>query len=131
MNRTRQAPKHQSPSCPDPTRDGWTPVRGADVIEPRPSRPVGLELDRGIAKTVERLRAAGVETYESCEGGPGHAYPEPTIAFRGGAYAGWAALGHCLSWGLPVSTLRREWDVLDRNEPTGPYWKIVFSRRPG
>jgi len=63
------------------------------VIEPRPSRPVGLELDRGIAKTVERLRAAGVETYESCEGGPGHAYPEPTIAFRGGPYAGWVALG--------------------------------------
>jgi hypothetical protein len=84
-----------------------------------------------VRKTVERLRKAGVETYESCEGGAGHAYPEPTIAFRGGPEAGWRALSLCLAWRLPVESLRREWDVLDRNEPTGPYWKIVFRRRPG
>ncbi len=28
---------------------------------------------------VEVLRAAGVETFESCEGGAGHSYPEPTV----------------------------------------------------
>jgi len=90
-----------------------------------------MKLDRGIQKTVERLRAAGVETCESCEGGPGHSYPEPTIVFRGGPGAGWHAVGLCLDWKLPVVELRRVWDVLDRNDPTGPYWQIVFRRRPG
>ena len=36
-------------------------------------------LDAGIAQAVVALRAGGVETFESCEGGPGHAYPEPTV----------------------------------------------------
>jgi len=47
-------------------------------------------LDPGIARYVEVLRLAGVETYESCQGGPdperpdrGHAYPEPTVRFHG------------------------------------------------
>jgi hypothetical protein len=125
------AKAHRTRPTVPATQSGWTPIRGPETIEPRPSRPIGLELDGGIAKTVDRLRSAGVETYESCEGGPGHAYPEPTIAFRGGSGEGWRAMSLCLTWGLPVSELRRVWDVLDRNEPTGPYWKIVFSRRPG
>jgi hypothetical protein len=28
--------------------------------------------------------ALGVETIESCEGGPGHAFPEPTVRLAGG-----------------------------------------------
>ena len=34
-----------------------------------------LGLDPGIAGAVAVLREAGVETFESCEGGHGHAYP--------------------------------------------------------
>ena len=30
------------------------------------------------------LRENGVETVESCQGGAGHAFPEPTIKFSGG-----------------------------------------------
>jgi hypothetical protein len=41
------------------------------------------ELDPGIAPYVDALRAEGVETFESCEGGDGHAYPEPTVRFAG------------------------------------------------
>lgn len=41
-------------------------------------RSVGLELDmpldEGIAYAVHVLRGGGIETYESCEGGPGHVY---------------------------------------------------------
>jgi hypothetical protein len=51
-----------------------------------------LELDAGIRRAVLILRSAGVETFESCEGGPGHAFPDPTIKFHGGAWAGYRAL---------------------------------------
>jgi len=39
-------------------------------------------LDSGIRDQVAALRECGVEIFESCEGGPGHAYPETT----GGCY---------------------------------------------
>jgi hypothetical protein len=42
------------------------------------------ELDPGIGPYVDVLRAAGIETFESCEGGDGHAYAEPTVRFAGG-----------------------------------------------
>lgn len=94
-----------------------------NVAEPLPSPPVALKLDAGIRSAVMRLRESGVETVESCEGGDGHAYPEPTIAFRGTPEAGWRALALCLAYGLPVKQLRRIWDVLDGGEPNGPYWE--------
>lgn len=83
-------------------------------------------LDPGIRDAVMRLRENGIETVESCEGGAGHAYPEPTIAFRGPPEAGWRALALCLAYGLPVKQLRRIWDVLDGHEPTGPFWEITL-----
>jgi hypothetical protein len=101
------------------------------AIVPKPLPPIPGRLDRGIEPAVRLLQAAGVETFESCEGGKGHAFPEPTIRFRGGPAAGWHALGVCLDHGLPVLHLRRVWDVLDRNDPTGPHWEIVFRERIG
>ena len=65
-----------------------------------PSPPVPGQLDRGIRKAVERLQACGIETFESCEGGPGHSYPEPTVRFYGTPEAGWRAVGVCLAKGL-------------------------------
>jgi hypothetical protein len=43
------------------------------------SPPIPGKLDRGIKKAVELLQTCGTETFESCEGGRGHAYPEPTL----------------------------------------------------
>jgi hypothetical protein len=97
--------------------------------EPPPSPSVPGKIDVGIRLAVKRLQEHGIETCESCEGGPGHAYPEPTVAFYGTSEAGWRALSVCLSYGLPVLSLRRVWDVLDGNEPTGPHWEITFRRR--
>lgn len=97
-------------------------------VDRSPAPPVPFELDRGIARAVEILRAAGIETYESCEGGPGHAYPEPTVAFHGKQAAAWEALAACLYRGLPVAELRRVWTILG-HEPTGPYWHITFRER--
>jgi len=92
-------------------------------------RPIPGKLDPGIRKAVELLQANGVETFESCEGGPGHSYPEPTVRLYGNPAAGWRALAVCLDHGLAVAAIRRIWPVLDRYEPTGPYWEIVFRER--
>lgn len=84
-----------------------------------------LPLDAGIVDAVRILRRAGVETFESCEGGLGHAYPEPTVRFHGDQSEGFRALGIAMQAGLPVAYLRRLWSIND-NEPTGPWWEIVF-----
>ena len=87
------------------------------------------QIDPGIRQAVLRLQQHNIETCESCEGSPGHAYPEPTVAFYGTAEAGWRAMAVCLAYGLPVRSLRRVWDVLETNEPTGPHWEVTFWRR--
>jgi hypothetical protein len=45
----------------------------------------------------------GVETYESCDGGEGHAYPYPCVRFHGTDAAGWGALAAAITYRLPVS----------------------------
>ena len=87
-------------------------------------------LDKGIARYVYLLREAGFETFESCEGGNGHACQEPTVRFHGDESAGFRALGAAFAAELPVAELRRVWPVNDR-APTGPWWELVFSRRAG
>lgn len=84
-------------------------------------------LDKGIKHYVEILASEGIETYESCEGGADHAYSEPTIRFHGGHTEGFRALAIALQHTLPVSSLRRAWNIEDL-EPVGPTWEIVFSR---
>ncbi len=84
-------------------------------------------LDPGIAEYVTNLCAAGVETYESCQGGDGHALPQPTVLFGGERAAGWHALRVAQERGLPILSLRRSWWIVD-GEPTGPHWEMVFRR---
>ena len=84
-------------------------------------------LDPGIAGAVLLLSKANVETYESCQGGCGHTYPEPTVRFHGGPHEGFRALSVAMMYGLPVSGLRRIW-VMVNGEPTGPKWEIVFFK---
>ncbi|MEA2141518.1 MAG: hypothetical protein QOC91_1617, partial [Solirubrobacteraceae bacterium] len=68
-----------------------------------------MPLDEGIASYVQTLHAAGIETFESCEGGDGHAFPEPTVRFHGEHAEGFRALGVALQHQLPVLDLRRTW----------------------
>ena len=82
-------------------------------------------LDVGIAQAVILLRAEDVETFESCEGGPGHSYPEPTVRFHGNTAEGYRALAVAMQAGLRVKDLRRVWPVHD-GEPTGPWWELTF-----
>ncbi len=99
-------------------------MRKVKARMPRPGK-----IDVGIRRAVDFLQKNGIETFESCEGGEGHAFTEPTVRFHGTPEAGWRAMGICLAHGLPVLSLRRAWYVLDGNEPTGPSWEITFRKR--
>ena len=85
-------------------------------------------LDPGIVDAVETLRAGGIETFESCQGGNGHAYAEPTVRFHGGPEEGVRALSVAMKAGLPVLDLRKVWPIID-SEPTGPWWELTFATR--
>jgi hypothetical protein len=87
-------------------------------------------IDVGIARAVEALQDAGVETFESCQGGPGHAFPEPTVRFHGSHSEGHRALAAAMDAGLDVGALRRVWDVID-GEPSGPCWEMTFANQGG
>jgi hypothetical protein len=84
-------------------------------------------LDPGIRRYVELLNEAGVETFESCEGGEGHAFPRPTVCFHGERAEGFRAVAVALQNALPVAELRRAWSIID-GEPTGPHWEMTFAR---
>lgn len=92
------------------------------------SRDWDLPLDRGISYAVKVLRDSGVETFESCEGGDGHAFLEPTVRFNGGKAAGFHAVACAMNHGLPVADLRRFWMMVD-GELDGPYWEMTFRPR--
>lgn len=82
-------------------------------------------LDPGIARFVAVLAGNGIETYESCQGGPGHAFAEPTVRFHGGQAEGFRAFAVAANHGLPVLEIRRFWSIVD-GEPTGPHWEMTF-----
>jgi hypothetical protein len=82
-------------------------------------------LDEGIRPMVEILVRNGVETFESCDGGEGHAFYEPTVRFHGSHAEGFRALAVALQHGLRVCELRRYYSVED-GEPVGPHWEMTF-----
>jgi hypothetical protein len=88
------------------------------------------KIDPGIEHELRILRQHGIETIESCQGGQGHPFPEPTIRFNGNRAEGFKALGIALQNGLKVTELRRVWSVQD-GEPVGPQWEITFYHPNG
>jgi len=85
-------------------------------------------LDSGIENAVKILCSAGIETFESCQGGQGHSYPEPTIRFHGDRAEGLNAFVIAIRNNLKVVSLRRIYDVIDK-ELIGPYWEITFIKQ--
>ena len=69
-----------------------------------------LPLDPGIRRAVLILRQAGIETFESCQGGDGHARREPVVKFSGGAWAGYRAFATTV---LMLTSATREIDRMD------------------
>jgi hypothetical protein len=105
-----------------------TPFR-ADPETFRQARNLYFEnpLDPGIEQAVITLLTGGVETFESCEGGPGHSFPEPTVKFEGATSEGFRALALASAYGLPVYRLRRVWGIRKDGFPHGPWWEMTFS----
>jgi len=83
-------------------------------------------LDPGIVPYVDVLDAAGIETFESCEGTEGHGFLEPTVRFYGDNSEGFRALAVAVQRELPVAELRRYWQVSRAGEPEGPHWELTF-----
>src|SRR5882724_4370176 len=90
-----------------------------------PSEPPLENLDQGIRLMVQVLAQNGVETFESCEGGEGHAFHEPTVRFHGSHAEGFRVLSIALQHGLKVCELRRYYSIED-GEPVGPHWEMTF-----
>src|SRR5438552_18075628 len=86
---------------------------------------VDLPLDPGIRRAVLVLRRGGIETFESCQGGNGHAFDAPTIKFHGDAWAGYKAFAIEMENGLLVRRIHRVHGVTD-GQLEGPWWEIVF-----
>lgn len=84
-------------------------------------------LDRGIRFAVRVLHAHGIETGQSCEGGKGHSYFEPTVEFRAdaGDALGFEALSYLQMYELPVSAVSIHWHVY-RGLPFEKLWRITF-----
>jgi len=97
-------------------------VAQLDQFEPVTDMP----LDAGIRDYVLTLRSGGIETFESCEGGSGHVFPEPTVRFHGGVSEGFRAFAVAKQYGLPVFKVRLSYTVLD-GILTGPWWEMVFA----
>jgi len=86
------------------------------------------KIDAGIRIAVRVLHAHGIETGQSCQGGEGHSYPEPTVDLWSDCKTtGFAAVHALMGYGLPVMSFARNWDILD-GEVTGPFWRITFRR---
>jgi hypothetical protein len=104
-----------------------TPLR-PDPIKLQQARDLVFDppLDEGIREIVVTLVLNGVETFESCQGGLGHSFPEPTVRFEGDSSEGLRALAVALAHGLPVYRLRRSWGVVD-GLVHGPWWEMTFK----
>ena len=89
--------------------------------------PIPGQIDAGIAGAVTILQENGIETFESCEGGGGHAFPEPTVRFHG-RHSGFKAFAVAMDYGLPVLALRLSYSEHDR-ALDGPHWEIVFREK--
>lgn len=85
-------------------------------------------VDDGIRPALRVMVAGRFETYESCQGGPGHAYTEPTIRFHGDRGEGFRALAWLRAYGIEPTTIRRMWTIQE-GEPHGPEWEITFWSR--
>lgn len=87
-------------------------------------------IDAGIRFAVRVLHARGFETCQSCEGGDGHAYDQPSVDLLAGANdaTGFAAVAELVGFGLPVDRVSQVWNVDKMGRPYETIWRIEFSR---
>jgi hypothetical protein len=85
------------------------------------------DIDPGIKAALHALVDHEVDTFSSCQGGPGHAGYSgmPTILFRGDEHAGLWAVWLLETQGFKVQTLSRHWD-LDFGLPRMSLWQVTL-----
>lgn len=92
-------------------------------------------LDVGIAPAVRILLNHGFKTFESCEGGEGHAFHDPIIRFFGSEFDLIRAFEICEAHKLNIYEARRVFrkgDIYDHNRtkkamPIGIAWENPFN----
>lgn len=86
-------------------------------------------LDEGIRFAVLVLHAAGIETCQSCQGGEGHAYHEPTVDLVAGHGDAWGfkALAALEDYGVSVRSVSLVWNI-SRGLPYEKLWRLVLNR---
>jgi hypothetical protein len=65
------------------------------------------QIDAKILPVVEVLNNHGFKTFESCEGGEGHCFPEPTVRFEGNEFDAMRAYEICQLYSFPVHEVKR------------------------
>jgi hypothetical protein len=83
------------------------------------------KIDPLILPAVEILNKHGFKTFESCQGGEGHCFAEPTVRFEGTEFDLIRAHEVCEFYGLPVSDARRVYRKISENigENTPLLWR--------
>ncbi len=86
-------------------------------------------LDPGIRFAVRVLHARGIDTGQSCEGGPEHSYDHPTVDLAEGSdqRPGFAALAELETYGLRVRDISLVWPVR-HGLPTDCFWRITLCQ---
>jgi hypothetical protein len=86
-------------------------------------------LDAGIRFAVRVLHATGIETCQSCQGGKGHAYDQPTVDMiaTGDDASGFRALAALADYGLPVRDLAILWNIKN-GLPYEKLWRVTFFK---
>lgn len=89
-----------------------------------------LSLDPGIRFAVRVLHADDIDTCQSCQGGKGHSYPEPSIDMVAGSddAEGFAAVAALQRYGLPIRSVSLVWEISHSGTPYEKLWRITFVR---
>ena len=85
------------------------------------------DLDPDIRAAVHALADYGIDTFSSCQGGPGHTGygVMPNVLFRGDDHQGLWAVWLLETQGFRVQEVSRHWD-LDHGHPREPYWQVTL-----
>jgi hypothetical protein len=85
------------------------------------------EIDPQIVAALHALADHEIDTFSSCQGGPGHpGYGGmPVILFHGDDHAGSWAVWLLETQGFKVQTLSRHWD-LNHGLPRAPFWQVTL-----
>jgi hypothetical protein len=86
-------------------------------------------LDPGIRFAVRVLHAAGFDTCQSCQGGRGHSYDQPTVEMTAGSddAQGFGAVAALQQYGLPIRDLSIIWPMR-HGLPFEKNWRITFFK---